>query len=156
MRTSVAARFGLILMLTVSLSACTVDSSLTPTPPTAVACAVTLPGPVPADQPWRESLFGSGSAYGNQGLWVGGLGEGGRIPFEPDGRKLAWWRVVPGPLRITGHRLDASAAPLRSAVPSGYGDRGFQSSGVYFSTPGCWEITGTAGSARLTFVTLVG
>jgi hypothetical protein len=40
-------------------------------------------------------------------------------------------------------------------VPDGYGDRGFHSSGVYFPTSGCWEVTGTVGSATLTFVMFV-
>jgi hypothetical protein len=92
-------------------------------------------------------------------LWVGGLGEGGVIPFEAanetTGWKLGWWRSVSGPLHISGRRLDAAAAPLRTQVPSGYGDTGFQSSGVYFPTPGCWEVTGTVGAASLSFVTLV-
>jgi hypothetical protein len=77
---------------------------------------------------------------------------------EPDGSvgmKFGWWRSVPGTLQITGRRLDRAAPAVRAHVPSGYGDRGFQSSGVYFPTPGCWEVTGTVGTARLSFVTLV-
>jgi hypothetical protein len=44
---------------------------------------------------------------------------------------------------------------LRSSVPDGYGTHGFQSSGVYFPTEGCWEVTGTVGGSSLTFVTFV-
>ena len=176
MRTFAAAGFALIIAGVVTLaSACTVESatagnggpSSTPAPrvssvaPTRPVngCPVTLPSPVPSSEPWRSGLFGSDSAYGNSRLWVGGLGQDGVIQFEAadesTGWKLGWWRAVPGTLRITGRRLDAAAAPLRTHVPSGYGDSGFQSSGVYFPTPGCWEITGVAGTASLSFVTLV-
>lgn len=104
-------------------------------------------------------LFGAGSATGNDELWVSGLGENGVIkryqPLEPDGSmgwKLGWMRLTPGALTITGRRLDEKAPPLRSSVPEGYGAIGFQSSGVYFPTAGCWEITGKVADSRLTFV----
>jgi hypothetical protein len=71
------------------------------------------------------------------------------------GMKFGWWRAVTGALRITGRRLDDTAPALRANVPEGYGDTGFQSSGVYFPTPGCWEVTGEVGAASLRFVTLV-
>jgi hypothetical protein len=58
-------------------------------------------------------------------------------------------------LSIQGHQLDAPALPLRAEVPDGYGERGFQASGVIFPTEGCWEITGQVGTARLTFVNFV-
>jgi hypothetical protein len=77
---------------------------------------------------------------------------------EPDGSigmKFGWWRAVEGSLRIGGRRLDGPAPPLRADVPGGYGEMGFQSSGVYFPTEGCWEVTGTVGGTRLTFVTFV-
>ena len=69
--------------------------------------------------------------------------------------KFGWLRGVSGTLRITGRRLDAVAPPLRSEVPSGYGDRGFQASYVIFPTPGCWEVTGSVGESSVTFVTKV-
>lgn len=69
--------------------------------------------------------------------------------------KFGWWREVPGRLRITGQRLDASAPRLLADVPSGYGATGFQSSGVTFPTEGCWEVTGEVGQATLSFVTFV-
>jgi hypothetical protein len=43
----------------------------------------------------------------------------------------------------------------RAHVPDGYGDTGFQASGVDFPTEGCWEVTGTLPTTRLTFVTFV-
>jgi hypothetical protein len=123
--------------------------------------------PVTRPRPWRpppgvaaDALFGSGVAHGNGKLWVGGLADGGVIAGGPGpdgtlGRKLGWWRGVAGSLRIEGRRLDGPAPPLRAHVPDGYGDRGFQASGVFFPTGGCWEVTGRVGSASLTFVTLV-
>lgn len=38
---------------------------------------------------------------------------------------------------------------------SDYGEHGFQATYLVFPTPGCWEITGGVGDARLTFVVLV-
>jgi hypothetical protein len=119
--------------------------------------------PVEAPAEFRDQLFGSAGAVGNDDLWVGGLGPDGVIAADPQlvesdgsiGWKLGWWRIAPGQLAITGRRLDASAPPLRASVPDGYGTRGFQASGVNFSTEGCWEVTGTIGGSKLTFVTFV-
>jgi hypothetical protein len=127
----------------------------------AQSCPVTKPGKAPAEI--GDRLFGAADAFGNTDLWVGGLGPDGVIPadsrfVESDGSigwKLGWWRIVPGTLMITGRRLDAPAPPLRASVPAGYGAQGFQASGVYFSTEGCWEVSGTVGSSKLTFVTFV-
>jgi hypothetical protein len=69
--------------------------------------------------------------------------------------KWPWWRGVRGGLELTGRRLDKSAPPLRSRIAPGYGPTGFQATGIIFATAGCWEVTGSAGKARLTFVTLV-
>ncbi|MGH3932802.1 MAG: hypothetical protein ACRDTF_22830 [Pseudonocardiaceae bacterium] len=107
-----------------------------------------------------SALFGAGASHGNGQLWVGGLGDGGVIedlPAEGDpiSTKFGWWRVTPGGLKITGRRLDAAAPPLSADVPDGYGETGFQASGVNFPTPGCWEITGQVGVTTLTFVTYV-
>ena len=136
-------------------------------PPASVApgitnCPTTPPGRVPADI--GDQLFGAGSAYGNDDLWVGGLGEGGVIDARPvfvadDGSigwKLGWWRRdVPGTLEISGRRLDADAPPLGARVPEGYGSTGFQASGVSFPTEGCWDVTDRVGDAQITFVTYV-
>jgi len=127
----------------------------------AESCPVTKPGKAPAEI--GDRLFGAALAFGNTGLWVGGLGPDGVIAAdsrfvesdESIGWKFGWWRIVPGTLMITGRRLDAPAPPLRASVPDGYGPHGFQASGVYFSTEGCWEVSGTVGSSKLTFVTFV-
>jgi hypothetical protein len=78
--------------------------------------------------------------------------------IRPDGSllmKWPWWRGARGKLSIEGRRLDAPAPPLRSAIPDGYGDAGFQATALNFPTEGCWEVTGKVGEAGLTFVTLV-
>jgi hypothetical protein len=69
--------------------------------------------------------------------------------------KWPWWRGVTGRLKIEGRRLDGKARPIRADIPSAYGVSGFQPSSIYFSTEGCWEVTGKVGKASLTFVTLV-
>jgi hypothetical protein len=69
--------------------------------------------------------------------------------------KFPWWREATGKLRIEGRRTDGSGPPLSARVPDGYGERGFQPARIHFPTQGCWEVTGRAGDASLTFVTLV-
>lgn len=136
------------------------------TSPTAISpgianCPLAQPGPAPAEI--GEELFGSGRAWGNEDLWVGGLGDGGVIDARPvfvadDGSigwKVGWWREVSGTLVISGRRLDADAPPLEASVPDGYGSTGFQVAGLSFPTEGCWEVTGRVGEAQLTFVTYV-
>ena len=115
-------------------------------------CAITRPnGSVPPG-----STFGS-EFHGNGSLWVG-VPPSNVVVEEPgaDGAiaaKYGWWRAVTGALRIEGRRSDGPAPPLTASVPDGYGDTGFQSSGISFPTEGCWEVTGRAGGASLTFVT---
>ena len=92
-------------------------------------------------------------------LAAGTLPDGGSMAtVEDDGSihaKLGWWRGLPGTLRITGRRLDAVAPPLAVHVPTGYGPKGFQPTGLVFPTVGCWRVVGRVGDARLTFVVKV-
>jgi hypothetical protein len=126
-------------------------------------CPVTLPRSVGPPGVSPDDLFGWGSSRGNGKLWVGGLWPRGVIHAGPEfvardgsvGMKFGWWRAAAGKLQITGRRLDAAAPPVRANVPDGYGDTGFQSSGVDFPTEGCWEVTGTLPTTRLSFVTFV-
>lgn len=112
----------------------------------------------PNNSPPPGSTFGA-EFHGNGKLWVG-LWRANVVVQDrgPDGSidaKFGWWREVRGQLRIEGHRLDAAAPPARGNVPSGYGDSGFQATGVIFPTEGCWEVTGRVGESALSFVTLV-
>ena len=104
--------------------------------------------------------------YGKRELSVSLAWPAGTVVFKPGGAgtvlpdgslsmKFGWQRGVPGVLTIDGRRLDAAAPPLRAHIPTGYGDIGFQATGLIFSTPGCWEVAGHVGNASLTFVTRV-
>jgi hypothetical protein len=154
-------------ILVVTLAAAAGNGSAFPATPAAngtpFECPVTKPNGVhaPENQP-------SPGDYGNDALWTNlamwsqqpGLVE---VPddqhLRADGwvveMKWAWWRFEPGKLTIEGRRLDATAPPLFADIPDGYGDRGFQVSGISFPTDGCWEITGRLGDDSLTFVVLV-
>jgi hypothetical protein len=124
-------------------------------------CPVTQPQTTPPEI--GERLWGWHSAYGNDDLWVGGLGQDGIIALDERsvhsdgsiGTKLGWWRNVSGSVQISGRRLDAPAPALQGQGSEGYGRIGFQASGVDFPTEGCWEVTGRVGDAELTFVTYV-
>ena len=103
--------------------------------------------------------------HGNEFL-VTYLWPHGQVIFKPRGpgfvledraleMKFGWWRLVKGQLAIEGRRLDGAAPPLRADIPPGYGDIGFQATGLIFPTAGCWEVTGRVGNVKLTFVTQV-
>jgi hypothetical protein len=152
-----------LVCLTLSTAAvgCTNDSSSSreaATQSVVEACPVTTPNGVTARQ--EEAVP---SSFGTLELSLGpfGLKRNGRVVArgrDDQGRlrtKFGWWRGVPGRLVIDGRRLDSPAPRLEARVPSGYGDIGFQATGIYFPTPGCWEVTGRVGRASLTFVTIV-
>src|SRR5712691_8496846 len=150
-----SSRAPLFLLLAVSIGCTTTTpssgqgSNLTPRPP----CRVTLPN--------RNKPPGTGSAespgsHGNGKLWTV-FPANGKLLITPDkdGRlqeKFPWWRAVRGRLTIRGRRLDAPADPLKAWIPGGYGETGFQATGIIFPSEGCWEITGRVGDSELTFV----
>jgi hypothetical protein len=126
-------------------------------------CPVTSPNGIAAGEDQADP-----GSFGNPQLSVGpfGLWSNGTVVFKPGGAgfvtrdgslgmKFGWRRGVSGQLKIDGHRLDEFAPPLRSEVPSGYGDRGFQATYIIFPTPGCWEVTGHVDDAHVTFITKV-
>lgn len=103
-----------------------------------------------------------GGIYGNDALHAV-LPPNGKFVFAPGGAgftdrdgamgiKFGWFRHKPGTLHVGGRRLDGEAGPARAYISSGYGDEGFQPVYLVFPTPGCWEITGGVGDARLSFV----
>ena len=71
-----------------------------------------------------------------------------------EGVKVGWFRPAGATLKITGRRLDASAPPLEAHVPCCYPTR-FQSSGLFFPTEGCWQVTAQAANSQLSFVVQV-
>jgi hypothetical protein len=90
-------------------------------------------------------------------LWMGYTLADSAFESDPSGQKIAWWREKGsafGKLRVTGKRLDAEAPPLTAHIPSGYANtRGFQASGLYFPTPGCWQVVARVGlTQRYVFV----
>lgn len=135
---------------------------VTPTPAEST-CPVTKPNGIVAG-----GEHSAPDSFGNRQISVGpfGLWEEGTVVFKPGGSgfvtsdgslgmKFGWMRGIRGLLKIEGHRLDAPAPTLRSHVPAGYGDLGFQATYLIFPTPGCWEVTAQIGNASLTFVTKI-
>ena len=127
---------------------------------TQVECVVTTPNGIAAGEDHPDPR-----SYGNADVSVW-LWQNGTVVFKPGGpgfitrdgslgMKFPWQRGVSGKLTIEGRRVDAAAPPLRSEVSSGYGNRGFQATYVIFPTPGCWEVTGRVGDAKVTFLTRV-
>jgi hypothetical protein len=91
-------------------------------------------------------------------LWAEGIVQATLDDVQPDGSiyvKIPWWRGVTGSLELSARRLDGPTGQVRVSVPTGYGQTSFQASSIYFSAPGCWEVTGRVGSVSLTFVTLL-
>ena len=111
--------------------------------------------------------------YGSDGLWTlvrpdGTVFFSARGPghVNPDGSlSMKWtWYVDPGihgELEIEGRRLDAPSERSVSAYHSPVlgdpvlGASGFHIGKITFPSEGCWEVTGRAGDASLTFVTRV-
>ena len=123
-------------------------------------CQITEPnGTAPPGGLTDPNMLGNGSLWVR--LWDEGtvfFKKGGSGKIFSDGSmqmKFPWWRAAQGKLSIEGRRLDADAPPLSAKIPLGYGEIGFQASGILFPTEGCWEVTGKVGNASLTFVTRV-
>ncbi len=128
------------------------------TPGDDFACPVTQPnGSLPPGETVNSIYY-----HGNGELWTS-LWRDGKVYMEAhnqeaDGSFSMKWgfvRGVTGPLTVEGHRIDADAEPLRAEIPDGYGDTGFQVTGLIFPTTGCWEVTARVGESSLTFVTEV-
>jgi len=125
----------------------------------AEVCPVTLPNhstpPNLREGPQPEH-YGNGKLWTL--LWPHSVVVAQRGQVNRDGSitmKFPWWRGLNGSLNIEGHRLDASAPPLRARIPQAYGPSGFQPSSILFTSEGCWEVTGRVADASLTFVTIV-
>lgn len=146
---------GHMLLLTPSIAAAAAALA-TPVPlADAAPCPATLPnGSTP---PGELSLP---TYHGNVALWVvlapGGIEEVMPEDVSPNGSistKRPWWRLKWGsPLSVAGRRLDAPAPPLAANIPAGY-DAWVQATVLDFPAVGCWEVTGPAAEASLTFVT---
>ena len=126
-------------------------------------CPVTVPGPPSPDAGGFDAAsVNYGTTKLRVNLWRRGILFAGPLPdggvmatIEADGTvhaKVGWWRGVRGKLTIRGRRLDGPAPPLEAHVPSGYGRRGFQPTGLLFPKLGCWRVAGSVGATRLVFV----
>jgi len=120
-------------------------------------CPVTAPG-----RPRPPAGLPPVPYLGNGRMWVG-LWPAGLVIVPPDdtGRdgflrmKFMWWRgsSVRGVLDISGYELGFAAA-VHARTPV-YGVTGFNASSIFFPGEGCYRVTGSAGGAGLSFVTLV-
>jgi hypothetical protein len=160
-------RSGVLLLgLGVALAGC-FGSDGSPTEGAAAPheCPVTIPnGSVPPGE--RVA----GNHHGDGKLWLVLPARGELVAVPPGagsedwvttdvradgsvGMKFGWTRGpgISGRLEVTGRRLDAPSAPLTAEIQD-YGPTGFQPSTLVFPTEGCWEVTGRAGDAELTFV----
>jgi hypothetical protein len=129
-------------------------SSVPPQPRAVDGCPVTRAG----WRPPRDRQEGR--------LWVEFGPSGGvyRVPpfnIGPDGWlavKFAWQRGpgVRGAVTVDARRTDGRAPRVHRRIPTrGYGPTGLLASGIAFPTPGCWQVTASAGGASLTFVLLL-
>ena len=165
---------ALVLTAVVLISGCASSTGATlnaPTPSMITGpCPVTTPPPV-AMTPPPPAVTGSNVGlvftagpgtflYGNSALVVALPNDGILHPNDasrglPSGVKFGWDRSAHGALVIATRRLDAVTVPQSADVPGGYGDTGFQVSGLNFPSPGCWQVSGTVGGKALTFVVIV-
>ena len=65
-----------------------------------------------------------------------------------------WMRPANTELIITARRLDGDAPELTVGPAAPY-STGYIAIGVVFPAAGCWEVTGSAGNSKLTFITRV-
>ena len=155
-----------VFALFVAIAAASVSpSAAAPGSPiaTPAACPVTQPNGV--EPPPSANMFAQGvGACGNEALMTSlsiygnGVSTGVKSSVDAGGWigfKWPWYRAIPGELTIEGHRLDAPAPPMRAETSNGYGNIGFEATGLVFPSAGCWEVTGHVGGGNLTFVLLV-
>ena len=156
----------LLIFVTVACGPATSGIRGSPTPG-GTPCSTTTPPPVALAPPPTSGtgpdpalVFGAGPdtfLYGNDALIVALPIDGTLRPSDPErglagGVKFGWWRIAHGDLVIATRRLDAAGPSLPADVPGGYGDRGFQATGLNFPGPGCWQVTGSVGGTELSFV----
>jgi hypothetical protein len=123
--------------------------------PSTTACPVSelVRAEPPRDR--NADPFGPGPWYINadRSIWAG-WGAGHWVSGTK-GNKVLWIRPQGTNLKVVGRRLDTDdAVALEAGIPCCY-PTGFQASRVSFPTPGCWEVTATAGGSELKFVTRV-
>ncbi len=141
----------LLLLLVTYSSEAHVVPTLRPTP---FACPVTPY--VSGRPPDANTASFTTTWYGNDALWAGlDRVYQGEWYAGAGGVKVLWYRSVVVKLSVEERRLDGVAPPLRADIPNGYGETGYQASGIIFPTEGCWEVIGRAAEKELRFVVQV-
>jgi hypothetical protein len=129
--------------------------------PEAAGCPVTLPASswiadLEGVTPLPPSRF---SWYGDSNVLAVDLPIDGVYRINADSpnldAKVAWWRYLSGAVDITAHRNDGGGADFATKTTDGYGARGFNPSGIDFTSEGCWRVTGSLQGHELTFVMFV-
>ena len=160
-------RFPLILVL--ALSACAPAVTIAQELPPALPPSEATPQPTPTSQPTagykcpttvaiedqppddpNADPFGFGPWFINADRTMWAYLDGGWTAGK-DGNKVLWIRPPGTQLLVSGRRLDGEAMPLRADIPCCY-TTGFQVTGLYFPTSGCWEVTAEAEENHLQFV----
>ena len=132
-----------------------------------------VPAPAPAvvarnvSPPFQCSVTASEFRTKTATLEKGALGNGpwlinsDRTIWAPEQPYIArtpvntiWMRPANTELKVTGRRLDGDAPQLQAGPAAPY-STGYIAIGLTFPAAGCWEITATAGSSKLTFITNV-
>lgn len=131
-----------------------------PTEPPANACPITeLEWVKPPEDAavLNEPQFGYYLVNADRSIWASAWWIGQEdfpLRATEEGNKVGWFRPAGATLELSGRRLDAEVAPMEAHVPCCYPTR-FQSSALYFSTEGCWEVTARAAESELVFVVRV-
>ncbi len=145
---------SIVLPTTLSTQTATAsdNGSASATPYARATCPVT---PFTTSRPPDANTAGfTQTWYGNDLLWAG-LAPPYKGKWFASSVKVLWWRSVSGKLTIKGRRLDSAAPPVTAFIPDGYGQTGYQATGIDIPTPGCWEITGKVANQELRFVVAV-
>lgn len=103
--------------------------------------------PTDVTPPPREIALAGINWYGDDALWVIPPARG---EVRGLSEKIPSYRLRHGTIEVGGRRVDAPSSLTPSgSVPGGYGDRGFQATGVTFPAAGCWEMTYRLGAHEL-------
>ena len=153
MMNKIRKNFILLLLASIFITACSTSNANN-------ACPVTEPI---WDKPPEDAAVDGEIPYGfyyineDRSIWSSAWwteDEENYLHVQEDGIKVGWFRPEGAELKITGRRLDGYAPPLEAHVPCCYPTR-FQSSGLYFPTEGCWEVTAKANDSTLIFIVTV-
>jgi hypothetical protein len=98
-----------------------------------------------ATPPPREEWARMGNWFGDDELWLL-LPSEGRVPGSDI--KIATYRMRAGRITISGRRLDG-VGTIKGVASAGYGDLGFQPTGLTFSSAGCWDVAYRVGDHEL-------